>query len=62
MVIFQHSPHKSVAKLVRRGSPIPPGWEGGGGRLLSPEMAERETRLSALLANGNEGDTATLTQ
>src|SRR5262249_8311915 len=61
-VIFQHSPNESVAKLVRRGSPIPPGWEGGGGRILSIEIANREDQLSAVLAGGKEGQTATLTR
>ena len=62
VVIFQHSPRRSVAKLVRRGSPIPAGWEGGGGRLMSLEIGEREMQLSATLSNGKEGQTAKLTK
>jgi hypothetical protein len=62
MVIFQHSPQESIAKLVKSGSPIPAGWEGGAGRTLSLEIYQRELQLSATLANGKEGDTATLTK
>ena len=61
MVIFQHTPGKSVAKLVKRGSPIPPGWQGGAGRLLSIQIGQAEGQLSATLADGKEGQTATLT-
>jgi hypothetical protein len=62
VVIFWHSPRKSVGKLVARGSPIPPGWQGGGGRILSIELSQRENQLSALLADGKVGQTATLTK
>lgn len=58
VVIFQHSPRKSVGKLVQKGSAVPPGWEGGGGRTLSLELFQRESNISALLSNGKEGDTA----
>jgi hypothetical protein len=61
VVIFQHTPGKSVAKLVKRGSPIPPGWQGGAGRLLNIQVSQAEGQLSATLANGKEGQTATLT-
>ena len=59
-VIFKHSPGKSIAKLVRRGSPIPDGWQGGAGRLVSIEVGQAEGQLSAMLADGKEGETATL--
>ena len=62
VVIFQHSRRKSVAKLVRRGSPIPAGWEGGGGRLMSLEIGQREMQLGAMLSDGKEGETASLTK
>jgi hypothetical protein len=61
VVIFQHSPKKSVAKLVKRGSPIPPGWQGGAGRILSLEYGQREIQLSAALAGGKEGATSSIT-
>lgn len=61
MVIFQHSPRKSVAKLIKRGSPIPAGWEGGPGRFLSIQIAQKEMKLSAELADGKEGESASLT-
>jgi hypothetical protein len=62
MVIFQHSPRTSIAKLVKRGSQIPAGWQGGAGRILSPEIFQRENQLGAMLADRNEGETATLTR
>jgi hypothetical protein len=57
--IFQHSPRKSIAKLVKEGSEIPPGWEGGPQwRKLTPELLQRENYLTAVLSHGVEGDTA----
>lgn len=60
MLVFQHSPKVSVGKLVKENSPIPPGWEGGGGRILSPEYARRELDIAATLTDGKEGDTASV--
>jgi hypothetical protein len=60
-VIFKHSPKKSVAKLIRRDSPTPPGWQGGSGRQLSAEYYQREFQLSAVLSEGKEGETSSIT-
>jgi len=57
-VIFQHTPRKSVGKLVQEGSETPSGWQGGPGRTLSLELYQRESNISALLSGGKEGDTA----
>jgi hypothetical protein len=56
--IYQISPRRIVAKLVKKGSPIPPGWQSGGG-VMSFEQSNAMLQLSAVLAGGKEGDTAT---
>ena len=58
--IFQHSKTKSVGKLWRMDRPIPAGWQGGAGRVLSLEFSQRENQLSATLAGGEEGQMASL--
>jgi hypothetical protein len=62
MVIYRHSPFESVGMLVRRNSPIPPGWEGGGGRVLSMEIYQAELHLAGSLSGGKEGQTARITR